>query len=133
MNEIKFEIGDRVWSFRSRRWGSVVKLDDRDQPGTFKIQVQFAKYVAWCEADDLFFEEIPIPESARTRPTPKYQFQPGEPVCVCDGKTWHIRAFTREAGNGTFEARANSYEPSDNWPECVPYDRTLLGFDAEEK
>lgn len=138
MSEIKFELDDRVWSFRSRDWGSVVELDDRDQPGTFKIKVQFAKYGAWCEADDLFFEEIIIPESARTRPKPKHEFKPGDPVCVRGfdfqfGK-WYPRAFESKRADGKFICRASSCPNEIGvWAECVPYDRTLLGFDAEEK
>lgn len=131
MSKIKFEIGDRVWSEADKRWG---KIADAPQMFPF-VMVHLDNEDVYCARFPglLFFEEIHIPESARTRPTPKYTFTPGEPVCVRSSHsgTWYLRAFTSQRADGKFICRASSC-PTDTgvWTECEPYDRTLLGFDA---
>ncbi len=135
MSELKFEIGDRVWSFKYKDWGKVVDIDE-DEGNYPPIQVEFQREsTQWCETDDVFFEEIRIPPSARTRPKPKHEFKPGDPVCVKGVKgVWHCRVFKSIGPDGEFLCVLNA-DPCDGgapWPECRPYDRTLLGFDAGE-
>ena len=129
--QIQFEIGDRVWSFRYKDWGKIVDIDD---PDNYPIKVEFEREsTEWCEVDDIYFEEIVIPESARVRPIPKHEFKPGQPVCVKlkASRNWHIRAFVKERGDGTFICTAGGGTGRNAvWPQCVPYDRTLLGFGA---
>ncbi len=126
----QFEVGDRVWSFRYRDWGKVLESND------FDIKIEFEREgIEWCEVEDLFFEEIVIPESARVRPIPKHELKPGQPVCVKlkASRNWHIRAFVKERDDGTFICTAGGGTGRNAvWPQCVPYDRTLLGFDAEK-
>ena len=124
--QIQFEIGDRVWSVLRRQWGDV------DEHNGY-VWVRFDgddTNLARCDAEELFFEEIVIPPSARTRPTPKHEFKPGDPVCVRNKGEWAIRAFVREIkdGKGVECVNYDSGKPI-AWSECRPYDRTLLGFE----
>ncbi len=137
MNEMKFEVGDRVWSFEDNVWVTVVDIE-KVYPDTVRVCFDNEPN-RWILRPKrfLFFEEIVIPPSARTRPKPKHEFTPGDVVCVRgNGITqWHVRAFTGYE-HGMFKARVS--EPGASlgdgyWPECVPYDRTLLGFDAVEE
>ena len=129
MSEIQFEVGDRVWSFSKREWGNVFQIDPNST-----VNVHFESGYFWRPTSDLFFEEIPIPESARVRPKPKHRFTPGDPVCVRQRDTWYPRAFDSQRADGKFICRASSCPTEVGvWPECVPYDRILLGFDAVEE
>lgn len=130
MNEIKFEVGDQVWAFSRQEWGEVREIGHQGM-----VMVVFGPHnFGWFEPSTLFFEEIVIPESARIRPTPKYVFKPGEPVCVRSGGIWHCRVFVSINEKGRFICRSSADPTSDlgTWLECEPYDQTLLGFDANE-
>lgn len=72
MNEIKFQVDDRVWSFSRQEWGEVREIGQQGM-----VIVVFGPHdFGWFDPSTLFFEEIPIPESARTRPKPTF-FQNG--------------------------------------------------------
>ncbi len=190
MSEIR--VGDRVWAFSTRKWGKVIDTDSCHSATAMEFEVEFEDgSTSWHGFDDLFFEEIVIPPSARTRPkpkhefkpnetleqffarmrfdekhhlglgdirlsigqqeelvslygnlqtenednlTPKHEFKPGDPVCVrrsSKNALWLLRAFVEER-NGEFVC-VSGRGWQDGWPECVPYDPTLLGFDAVEE
>ncbi|MBK8150836.1 MAG: hypothetical protein IPK58_22195 [Acidobacteria bacterium] len=137
MSEMNFRVGDRVWSFSTRKWGKVIDTDSCHSATAMEFEVEFEDgSTSWHGFDDLFFEEIVIPESARTRPTPKHVFKPGDPVCVKGVRgVWYCRVFKSIGPDGEFLCVSNA-DPCDGgapWPECRPYDRTLLGFDAVEE
>lgn len=189
MNEIQFEKGDRVFHV-AHRWCEVIA---RASDGLIKVWLSRngTTEIEYFDPRELFFEEIVIPESARTRPkpkhefkpnetleqffarmrfdekhhlglgdirlsigqqeelvslygnlqtenednlTPKHEFKPGDPVCVrrsSKNALWLLRAFVEER-NGEFVC-VSGRGWQDGWPECVPYDPTLLGFDAAEE
>ncbi len=137
MSEMNFRVGDRVWSFSTRKWGKVIDTDSCHSATAMEFEVEFEDgSTSWHGFDDLFFEEIVIPESARTRPTPKHVFKPGDPVCVrqADNYPWQIRAFIKDSDtDGWCVTSSDARERSSYWQQCVAYDRTLLGFDAVEE
>ncbi len=133
MNEIQFEKGDRVWSIRHQRWGVVQKREGIYGISSGVLVCFYEDKDTLIDPDWLVFEEIIIPPSARTRPKPKHEFKPGDPVCVRgDDQDWHLRAFDREQ-DGRFLCYQGNADLEYDWLECVPYDRTLLGFDAVEE
>ena len=74
--QIQFEIGDRVWLLIRQQWGNVVQLDAAAE---YSVRVEFASgETRWFRNEELVFEEIVIPPSARTRPNPTYGFKPNE-------------------------------------------------------
>ena len=130
MNEMQFEKGDRVFHV-AHRWCEVIA---RASDGLIKVWLSRngTTEIEYFDPRELFFEEIVIPESARTRP--KHAFKPGDPVCVrrsSKNALWLLRAFVEER-NGEFVC-VSGRGWQDGWPECVPYDPTLLGFDAVEE
>lgn len=133
-DDIIFEVGDRVWSFSRREWGTVKDLDD-ESIGCIYVKFDSVTYHFSCLKRDLFFEEFIVPESARVRPQPKHEFKPGEVVMAkgFEGQT-ELRVFVRSKG-GSVVLRAlgiDNYDYEHPLSRIKPYDKTILGFDADE-
>ncbi len=135
MDESEFEKGDRVWSFSNRQWATIIDIN----PNAIELQVYVRldsnRYV-WCVTGDLVFEEIPIPESARTRAKPKHEFKPGD-VVLAEGFEGQpeLRVFVRSnVISAVLRVLGTlSYDYEQALSRIQPYDRTLLGFDAVEE
>lgn len=93
--------------------------------------------VLFYGTDEIFFHELDIPESARTRPEPppKHDFKPGDPVIVWDsGSKKYAGCFVRyqEYANHTVFI-AQTLRKEMGFYHCVPYDRALLGFETDHR
>ena len=135
MSEIR--VGDRVWAFSTRKWGKVIDTDSCHSATAMEFEVEFEDgSTSWHGFDDLFFEEIVIPPSARTRPTPKHEFKPGD-VVLAEGFAGQpeLRVFVRsDVGSAVLRNLGTpSYDYEQALSRVKPYDRTLLGFDAVEE
>ena len=113
-----FKVGERVWTLDG--WGTI--LDVRLQ---YKLQLDSGSILFYRE-HELFFHELDIPESARTRPEPRYEFKAGDPVIVWDND---------EPGDKRLIAFPHCLERdyAFSWDNCVLYDRALLGFDLDPR
>lgn len=103
MNEIKFEVGDRVWSFEHQEWGKVVETATNGE-----AKVYLPSSLRWIRNRLLFFEEVIIPERARTRPKPKFDLKHDlkidDRVLVRDmGERWWPRHFAGWSDDGHLE------------------------------
>ena len=130
--QIQFEIGDRVWSFSRQERGEVREIGQQGM-----VMVVFGPHnFGWFDPSTLFFEEIVIPPSARTRPTPKHEFKPGD-VVLAEGFAGQpeLRVFVRsDVGSAVLRNLGTpSYDYEQALSRVKPYDRTLLGFDAVEE
>ncbi|MBK8150827.1 MAG: hypothetical protein IPK58_22150 [Acidobacteria bacterium] len=128
--QIQFEVGDRVWSFSRQEWGEVREIGQQGM-----VMVVFGPHnFGWFDPSTLFFEEIVIPPSARTRPKLK-QFKPGDVVLVenFEGQP-ELRVVVRsDVVTAVLRVLGRpSYDYNHALLRIQPYDRTLLGFDAVE-
>lgn len=123
MEKDEFQVDDRVWD-RVWGWGTITSMTARSVDD---IYVYFDRGVGeFRPASCLFFEEVPIPESALRRPEPpqpKYDFQRGDVILV--GNYLAILAiFARWSDDGrkviTREGR--------QYANFCPYGRTKLGY-----
>ena len=107
MSEIR--VGDRVWAFSTRKWGKVIDTDSCHSATAMEFEVEFEDgSTSWHGFDDLFFEEIVIPPSARTRPKPKHDLKIDDRVLVRDmGERWWHRHFAGWSDDGRLEAFNN--------------------------
>ncbi len=134
MNEMNFEVGDRVWSFKYKDWGKVVDIDE-DEGNYPPIQVEFQREsTQWCETDDVFFEEIVIPPSARVRPKPKHDLKIDDRVLVRDtgDEDWSKRHFAGWTDHG----RMTTFLEGSSWTACgdtVAWDEWKLPDADSEK
>lgn len=129
-----FRVGDRVWDFQFG-WGRINEI----AVDAYPVGVYFDERpgIEWFSKDGkyedheslhrtLFFEEIPIPESAIKRPwTP----EPGEWVAVKNSmdSCWHIREFVKQE-DSSFVCKA-PIVGNCSWHECRP----LSSFNGDDK
>lgn len=133
MSKIQFGIDDQVWSFKYKKWGKIVDIEEFYDPS---IEVDFGdETIYWCDKGDLFFEEIVIPESAKIRPQPKHVFKPGDVVLARQACGLCLLVVNHVLADGLILQKIEgrySYEYAKiNIEDVQPYDSTLIGFGVE--
>ena len=112
-------------------YGWVKIVDIGPASGQWRVELEGSSLSMILGESALFFGEFEIPGTALTRPKPRYEFQPGDPVIVWDdGDTKSVMAFVKYRDDGRAVAQADNTAALFSWDNCVPYDRRLLGFEA---